>query len=56
MIPFFCALNKGKSTLHPPKIIVTNIAFLHLVFLCKYKHHILDYLYLFKVYWIRFRL
>jgi hypothetical protein len=29
---------------------------LHLVFLCKYKHHILDYFSLFEVYWIRFRL
>jgi hypothetical protein len=33
----------GKNTLRPPKIIVTNIAFLHLVLLCKYKHHILDF-------------
>ncbi len=33
----------GKSTLCPSKIIVTNIAFMHLVFLCKYKRHILDF-------------
>jgi hypothetical protein len=33
----------GKSTLRPPKIVVTNITFMHLVFLCKYKHHILDF-------------
>jgi hypothetical protein len=33
----------GKGTLHPPEIVVTNTTFLHLVFLCKYKHHILDF-------------
>jgi hypothetical protein len=46
----------GKSTLHPPNVVVTNIAFLQLVFLCKYKHHILDYFRLFEAYWIRFRI
>jgi hypothetical protein len=45
-----------KSTLHPLEIVVTNTAFLHLVFLCKYGHHILDYFCLFEVYWIRFKL
>jgi hypothetical protein len=39
-----------------PKIVVTNTTFLHLVYLCKYKHHTLDYFHLFEVYWIRFRL
>jgi hypothetical protein len=42
----------GKSTLWRPNIVVTNIAFLHLVFLCKYRHDILDYFYLFEEYWI----
>jgi hypothetical protein len=46
----------GKGTLHLPKIVVTNTTFLHLVFLCKYRHHILDYFCLFEVYWIRFGL
>jgi hypothetical protein len=40
----------GKSTLHPSKIVITNTAFLHLVFLWKYRHHILDYFCLFEVY------
>jgi hypothetical protein len=46
----------GKSTLCPPKILVTNIAFLHLFLKSKYRHHILDFFCLFEVYWIRFRL
>ncbi len=45
----------GKSTLCPPKIVVTNTTFLHLVCLCKYRR-ILDYFCLFEVYWIRFQL
>jgi hypothetical protein len=32
-----------RSTLHPSKIVIANITFLHLVFLCKYRHHILDF-------------
>jgi hypothetical protein len=45
-----------KSTLLPLKKNFTNTEFLHLVFLCKYRHHNLDYFCLFEVYWIRFRL
>jgi hypothetical protein len=36
-------LGLGKNTLRPPQIVITNIAFLPLVFFCKYKHHILDF-------------
>jgi len=33
----------GESTLSPPKIVVTSIIFLQLIFLVTYGHHILDY-------------
>jgi hypothetical protein len=45
-----------KSDYAPPKIIVANTTFMHLIFLCKYKNHILDFYFLFEIYWIRFRL
>ncbi len=45
---------EDEITLSPPKIIVTHITFLHLIFLILYGHHILDFL--FKVYLISFRL
>ncbi len=38
----------GESTLSPPKIVITSIIFLQLIFLVMYGHHILDYLCLFK--------
>jgi hypothetical protein len=37
----------GISTLSPPKILVTSIIFLQLLFLVIYGHHILDYFCLF---------
>ncbi len=40
----------GESTLHPPKIVVPKIEILHLVFLGRCGHHILDYFCSFQVY------
>jgi hypothetical protein len=46
----------GESTLHPPKIVVTKIKILHLVFLGTCGHHILDLFFSFQVHCINFRL
>jgi hypothetical protein len=47
---------KGENTLHPPKIVITNIEIMHLVFLGTCGHHILDYFYSIQVYCISFKL
>ncbi len=40
-------LNEGEITLNLPKIVITSIVFLELKYLVNYRHHILDYFYLF---------
>jgi hypothetical protein len=37
----------GHNTLSPPKVVLTSIIFLQLVFSIMYGHHILDYFHLF---------
>jgi hypothetical protein len=46
----------GENTQNPPKIVVTHIIFMQLIFLVMHGHHILDYFYLFKANLISFRL
>jgi hypothetical protein len=46
----------GESTLCPPKIVVTKIEILHLVFLGTCGHHILDYFVPFKYIALTFNL
>jgi hypothetical protein len=46
----------NKCTLRPPKIVITNMVFLHFVTLGSYGHHILDLFCTFKKYLINFKL
>ncbi len=46
---------EGESILSPPKIVVTRIIFMQLIFLIMYGHHIWDYFCFLKLHLIRFR-